>query len=275
MEAKLKKLKKGRVVQFKAHELEDLDINDFDGPTRNKIMKALRTGKGCRITMSPSIVYGDTENMDGGKIKMGKIGKAFKEVKHYLGDTEKRQYGKKIVGAINAQNKLAQKAAAFTEKLPIPDEAKQVIRAAAKSQDAGVKYLNKVHEARQDGNLGEFLESSGKKAVKKNVTLQVKNFLQDAVETPVEYQAGALPLKRAAKAVRKMHDMATCEHCGGSFRGNFGGSFKGNAPSYGGSFKGNGLKEYAVYDDGSPFLRPDQPAFHPILPKTILSQKGK
>ena len=59
---------------------------------------------------------------------------------------------------------------------------------------------------------------------------------------------------------------------GGSFKHN-GGSFKHN----GGSFKGNGFVggEVKVYEDNSPFLRPDQNGFNPLKPKSLKSQKGE
>ncbi len=67
---------------------------------------------------------------------------------------------------------------------------------------------------------------------------------------------------------------------GGSFRPN-GGSFRGNFSA--GSFRGNGIHiagrpnaigGSVVYDDQSPFLRPDQDAFTPMKPRSLKSQKG-
>ena len=44
-----------------------------------------------------------------------------------------------------------------------------------------------------------------------------------------------------------------------------------------GSFKGNGFVggEVKIYEDNSPFLRPDQNGFNPLKPKSLKSQKGE
>jgi hypothetical protein len=344
MDKKLRRLMNGHKVQFKHSELEHLPHDIFDDVNANIIMKNHMKGKGVRIQLSP-----DECECLGGKIKWGKIGKkitntaksvgheikdAGMDAKHYLGDTENRKYGKKVMSVVNWQNKNLQKIAnsSVVQNSPFGN----TISALAQANDQGVEFLNDFHKARKEkGGLGKDLMNATKANVKRKVNNAVNNavgYAQSGVNNAVsnaksniannindavnsymgsgltEDLKGALltaygqEKKKLKGQVRKQvlngidyaqnegkqrvqnriknskpyitaQEKINAELAkGGSFTGTLGGSFKGNGIHIaGGSFRPNGG---AIYDDMSPFLRPDQDAFNPLKPRSLKSQKG-
>lgn len=281
MDQKLKRLTKGLTVQFNKDELHDLESEYghlFDIHISKKIKSALKGGKGVRIALSQHEIQsfsnddgGEEEDLDeeGGKIKFKKafksvskaIKKDVKSAVKYVGDTEKRQYGKKIVGAINQANKYGQKVNDVIQSkyMPLPDEFKDAVGMVADYQDKGVSAINQLHKARQNGNvkglIGDVVKSQGKEFLKSQVRAQMSE------PRPMSAPNGGSLRSNIVTAKMRMNGGSSCCHyCGGSFK--FGGSFRSND---GGSFKSNGgsFKAGALYEDNSVMLRHDMPGFHP------------
>jgi hypothetical protein len=199
-------------------------------------------------------------------IRTGKIGKAFKSAKHYLGDTEKRQYGKNIMKVVNKQNQIVQSLAKGSQYIPMPDELQDGIQSIAKANNSATNYANKFHESRKDGTSNQFLRGAANSVIREGVKAGILVQPQ-----PYDYEGGALPLRRMMKQARNM----SCDHCGsvihdaGSFRAN-GGSFRTN----GGSMRSSSsapakVHRDQIYDDSSIYVRSDEPSFWPTKPLSI------
>lgn len=288
MDQKLKRLTKGLTVQFTRDQLHDLESEYghlFDIHISKKIKSALKSGKGVRIALSEHEIKSfsndnddmDEEDMDmdeeGGKIKFKKafksvskaIKKDVKSAVKYVGDTEKRQYGKKIVGAINQQNKYGQKLNNIIQSkyVPLPDEFKDAVGMVADYQDKGVGAINRIHKARQEGNVKGMLSNVVKDQVKSQGKEFIKSQVRGQMSEPRPMSApngGSLRSNIVTAKMRMNGGSSCCHYCGGSFK--FGGSFRSND---GGSFKSNGgsFKAGALYEDNSVMLRHDMPGFHP------------
>jgi hypothetical protein len=233
-----------------------------------KIQKAINTGKGCRVVCNNDEAERLHNEIEGGMIRTGKIGKAFKSAKHYLGDTEKRQYGKNIMKVVNKQNQIVQSLAKGSQYIPMPDELQDGIQSIAKANNSATNYANKFHEARQKGETNQFLKGAANSVIREGVKAGI---LVQPQPQQYDYEGGALPLRRLMKQAR---NMSTCDHCGsllhdgGSFRAN-GGSFRAN----GGSFRTNGgsikIHRDQLYDDNNSRVRSDEPSFWPTKPLSI------
>ena len=184
MDKKLKRLMNGKKVQFKHGDLQSLPHEIFNDYNSNLIMKSHMKGKGIRLELDPN-----ESEMLGGKIKFGKIGKKISntakslghdikdvgmDAKQYLGNTEKRQYGKKIMGAVNFQNRNLQNIAnnSFVQNSPFGS----TVSALANANNQGVEFLNDFHKARKEpGGLGKDLMNATKANVKRQVNTAVSS----------------------------------------------------------------------------------------------------
>ena len=184
MDKKLRRLMNGHTVQFKHSDLQNLPHEIFNDYNSNLIMKNHMRGKGVRLQLS-----GDEAQTLGGKLSFGKIGKKIKntaksvgddikdagmDAKRYLGDTENRKYGKKVMGVVNWQNKNLQKIAnsSVVQNSPFGN----TISALANANDQGVEFLNDFHKARKEkGGLGKDLMNATKANVKRKVNTAVRS----------------------------------------------------------------------------------------------------
>lgn len=331
MDKKLKQLYKGKIVQFKHADLENLPHDIFDDVNSKMIMKSHMQGKGLRLSLNNN----EAEVLGGKFGGFKKIGSAFKKVGKTLGDTKKMQYGKNVMKVMDFQNKMSQGIAKATSGVP---GLNKVTGAIALGNDKLTGFANDVHNSRKQGGNGAkiFRRAIGRTGMREGSQIiqdkmnemqgQARNYAQAQLnnyagqannylgsgfgkalnkgvkvgkqvnsstkKAGLNYSVGQMVksydknnqisnrLKDTAmnyaneannQALTKFdtfNNNLNSRMTAGSFRP-AGGSFR----TSGGSFRTSG-GSMGLYDDLSPFLREDQPAFTPLQRPSLRIQKG-
>lgn len=265
MDKKLRKLMQGHKVQFKHSELENLPHDIFSDANAQTIMKSHMRGKGVRLQLDQN-----ESQVLGGKIGFKKIGKAFKSAVKTVNKVPKQLGSDYTVGQMikkyDQKHNLSKSVKNFAENEfdKTRQKVKSELRNPKKIGQAVLRHGAKM--ARKAGLDTDLMDNASSFVIQQTLG-RVDPTLADMAVNKLQN----------SKTYNKIQDKVNKQLYGEGIHIAKGGSFRGNGIQ-GGSFRPNGGALYGgnvkVYDDQSPFLRPDQPAFTPLPPKSLRSQKG-